>query len=286
MKRETYDLVFSLGYDCNASLALRRAGLQFYSYPFDWTTRAPLSARVKALASGFRPRLELQDLEDLGGASFDRFSVQHHVVVDRATDLEFRHDFPLEQSLAEALPAVSGKYARRATRLLDALRTAPRVLAVFSVGFRHEELPIAELEAAYDALAKAFGPGRIDVLGICDDQPDTSHEPVWARSRDGHVRRVSLAFGFHSAQGFEVRDKALARFLQSFLNVPDPRTPEERKTHAALERSRLYQKYHASSWGELMANKFLFRLHRKLTKKLQKKGLLPPNEPGAPGALS
>ena len=278
-QRIPYDLVFSLGYDCNCSLALRRAGLQFYSYPFDWTTRAPLAARVDALAGGFARWLRPEDLQDLGAATFDRFSNQHHVVVDAATGLEFRHEFPLELSLAEGLPDVAAKYARRTERLLRAIRDSSRVLAVFTTGFRHESLSLAELEAASDLLDAAFGPGKIDVLGVCDDAPDTPHDPVWEDSRNGRVRRVSIAFGFHSAQGFEVHDRALARFLQDSFSARDPRTVEERRAYKALERERTYRKYRARGRFSLFINKLQFRLYRTLAKKLQKKGILPPNEP-------
>lgn len=274
-----YDLVFSLGYDCNCSLALRRAGLQFYSYPFDWTTRAPLATRAQALAEGFSRWLRPGDLQDLGAATFDRFSRQHHVVVDSATGLEFRHDFPLELSLADGLPDVARKYARRSDRLLRSIRESHRVLAIFATGFRHEELPLAELEAAYDRLAAAFGPGRIELLGVCDDQPDIAHPLAWTHARGGHVHRVSLAFGFHSAQGFEVRDRVLARFLRDAFSARDPRTPEECRAHKALEKDRTYQKYRARSRLSLFVNKLQFRLYRTLAKKLQKKGILPPNEP-------
>ena len=278
-RRIPYDLVFSLGYDCNCSLALRRAGLQFYSYPFDWTTRAPLTARVDALANGFARWLRPEDLQDLGAATFDRFSNQHHVVVDAATGLEFRHEFPLELSLAEGLPDVAAKYARRTERLLRAIRDSSRVLAVFTTGFRHESLSLAELEAASDRLDAAFGAGKIDVLGVCDDAPDTPHDPVWENSRNGRVRRVSIAFGFHSAQGFEVRDRALARFLQDSFSARDPRTAKERRAYKVLERERTYRKYRANGSFSLLINKLQFRLYRTLAKKLQKKGILPPNEP-------
>lgn len=274
-----YDLVFSLGYDCNCSLALRRAGLQFHSYPFDWTTRAPLSARAESLAGGFARWLRLDDLRDLGAATFDRFSNRHHVVVDDATGLEFRHDFPLERTLAEGLPEVAAKYARRTERLLRAIRESRRVLAVFTTGFRHEDLSMEELERAGDSLDAAFGPGRIDVLGVCDDHPDTNHPTVWTQSRGGRVRRVSLAFGFHSAQGFEVRDHVLARFLGGAFAARDTRTPEECRAHRALERERTYRKYRARSRLSLFVNKLQFRLYRSLTKTLQGKGIIPPNEP-------
>jgi hypothetical protein len=53
-KHERYDLAFSLGAACSCSVALRRAKLQFASFPLDWialgspvSRTAILLARVK-----------------------------------------------------------------------------------------------------------------------------------------------------------------------------------------------------------------------------------------------
>ena len=278
----SYDLVFSLGYDCNASLALRRAGLQFRSHPFDWLTRAPLAPRADLLARRFQGWLAPDALEDLGAATFDRFARRHRVVLDRPTGLELRHDFPLELSVADGLPDVAAKYARRADRLLADIKRAHRALAVFCVGFRFPNLPLDDLVAAHDRLCTAFG-DKIDVLGVADDNPDGPDRPPHLESAcGGHVVRASIRCLSHTPQGIEVNERRVADFLRATISAPDPRTPAEKRAYRDLLRRRAREKYAAKTWLGMVWNRLLFRRYRSLMKKLQKKGLLPPNEPGAP----
>ena len=250
-----YDLAFSLGYDCNASLALRRAGLQFYSYPFDWLTRAPLVARTDLLARRFEGWLASPDgLDDLGPVPFERFATRHRVVVDRATGLEFRHDFPL------------------------GVPVAGRVLAVWTVGFRHPDLSMEELVAARRVLAAAFG-DKIELLGLADDDPGgADRAPSVEEAEGGRVRRVSLRCLSETPQGVEVSDRALAEFLRAGVEVPDPRTPAEIRAHRETVRRRERAKYAARTWLGLVWNKMQYRRWRALSKTLQRKGILPPNE--------
>ena len=277
----SYDLVFSLGYDCNASLALRRAGLQFRSHPFDWLTRAPLAPRADLLANRFAGWLVPDGLEDLGAATFDRFAKRHRVVLDRPTGLELRHDFPLELTVADGLPEVAAKYARRIDRLLADIGRADKVLAVFCVGFRFPELPLADLVAARARLREAFG-DKIDLLGIADDAPDGPDRPPHLESAaDGHVLRASIRCLSHTAQGIEVNERRVAAFLRGAVRATDPRTPAEKRAYRDLVRRRAREKYAARTWLGMVWNRFQFRRYRSLMKKLQKKGLLPPNEPGA-----
>lgn len=274
-----YDLAFSLGYDCNASLALRRAGLQFYSYPFDWLTRAPLAARADLLARRFEGWLASPDgLDDLGPVPFERFATRRRVVVDRATGLEFRHDFPLGVPVADALPDVAAKCRRRADRLLASIERAGRVLAVWTVGFRHPDLPMEELVAARRVLAAAFG-DKIELLGLADDDPGGGDRaPSVEEAEGGRVRRVSLRCLSETPQGVEVSDRALAEFLRAGVEVPDPRTPAEIRAHRETVRRRERAKYAARTWLGLVWNKMQYRRWRALSKTLQRKGILPPNE--------
>ena len=283
MHSARYDLAFSLGYDCNASLALRRAGLQFYSYPFDWLTRAALAARADLLARRFEGWLDSPGgLDDLGPVPFERFAPRHRVVVDRASGLEFRHDFPLALPVADALPEVAAKYRRRADRLLESIGRADRVLAVFAVGFRRPDLAMEELVAARRVLAAAFG-DKVDVLGLADDAPGGPDRPPAAEEAEGgRVRRVSLRCLSETPQGIEVSDRALAEFLRAQVEVPDPRTPGEKRAHRELVRRREYAKYAARTRLGMFWNKLQYRRWRALSKALQRKGILPPNEPGAP----
>lgn len=274
--KKKFDLVFSLGYDCNASLALRKAGLQFRSYPFDWLTNAPLSSRAALLAGGFDGFLaDPSQLEDLGAATFDRFGEKHRVVRDRATALEFRHDFPLAADVASGLDLIRGKYRRRSERLISEIDKAESVLAVWCAGFRHPELTAEELESARAVLAGRFG-GKIRVLGVA--HADVAASASLEFSESG-VALARIPCGAVTAQGFEVSIRQVAGFLAANIETADPRTPGEKCAHRALERARTLAKYGAKGPLDLIWKRMAFRIKRARVKRLQKRGLLPPNEP-------
>lgn len=280
----SYDLAFSLGYDCNTSLALRHAGLQFHSFPFDWLKRAPLQSRVDLLARRFSGWLDPNGLVDSGAAATNRFAKRHHVVTDTATGLELRHDFPLELPIATVLPEVAAKYARRIDRLLSEIEAADRVVAVFCSGFHFPELTMEQLVAAHDSLCAAFG-GKIDVIGVTDDMPgQENHATRIERAAGGHVLRVSAPCASISAtlQEFAVNDHKLAAVLQNLFVVPDPRSAAEKDAYRELSRRHAREKYAAKSWMGLIRNMILFRCYRTLHKKLLRLGLLPPDSPGNP----
>ena len=64
-----FDLAFSLGFSCGCSRALRAAGLQFASYPLDWTGSPGIVESARMIASDFAGWLERDDLEV--GVHFD-----------------------------------------------------------------------------------------------------------------------------------------------------------------------------------------------------------------------
>lgn len=277
--RREHDLVFSLGFDCKCSQALRRAGLQHFSYPFDWLTGPPPATRARILADGFRGWFELADLEDRGPAVFNRFAAVTRVAFNRASGLEFRHDFPLESTLEEGYPAAAAKYARREERLLAALAAAERPLAVFCDGYGCPPVSLADLEEARAILAARFG-DKVEVLGVFDDHPGEKHEAAEEVSVDGKTVRWSLPCEKRTPDGVVVRDAVAARFLAARIACPDPHAPAERRARRRAERLAAYGKYKARTWFGMVRNKMLFRRYRRLGKILQKKGIIPANRPG------
>ena len=60
---KSYDLAFGCGFSCGVTSALREAGLQFASFPFDWTATPSFIKAAKTIAEGFDHWLEKEDLE-------------------------------------------------------------------------------------------------------------------------------------------------------------------------------------------------------------------------------
>ena len=277
--RRAFDLVFSIGWDCKCSGALRRAGLQHFSYPFDWLVGAPAAARARIVADGFRGWFELSDLEDRGPAPFNRFAAVKRIARHRVSGLEFRHDFPVEGTLADGYDEAAAKYARRTARLLAALERAERPLAVFCDGYGCPPVSLAELEEARAILAARFG-DKIGVLGIFDDRPGAAHEAAEEVSADGRTVRWSLPCEKRVPDGLEVSARVVSRFLAARIACPDPHTPAERRERRRAERLAVYDKYKARTWLGMVRNKMLFRRYRRLGKILQRKGIIPANRPG------
>lgn len=276
--REAHDLIFSIGWDCKCSQSLRRAGLQHYSYPCDWLIGASPADRAKIVAGGFSGWFELADLEDRGPARFNRFSAVTRVAFNRSNGIEFRHDFPLEMTLADGHPAAEAKYERRIGRLLAAIDAAKSPLAVFCDGYGCEPVTMEALQEARAALAGRFG-DKIRLLGIFDDKPGRRHVAEESVSADGKTARWSLPCEKRTPDGIVVRVPAVARFLRARLSCPDPHTPAERRERRRAERRAAYGKYKAGTWPGMVCNKFLFRCYRLLGRVLQKKGIIPANSP-------
>lgn len=277
--RRAHDLVFSIGWDCKCSGALRRAGLQHFSYPFDWLVGAPATARARIVAGGFRGWFELSDLEDRGPAPFNRFAAVKRIARHRVSGLEFRHDFPVERSLEDGYAEAAAKYARRTERLLAALERAERPLAVFCDGYGCPPVSLAELEEARAILASRFG-DKVEALGIFDDCPGAPHEAAEEVSADGKTVRWSLPCEKRVPDGLEVSARVVSRFLAARIACPDPHTPAERRERRRAERRAEFAKYKASTWLGMVRNKMLFRRYRRLGKILQGKGIIPANRPG------
>lgn len=276
---ENYDLVFSIGFDCKGTQSLRRANLQFFSGPFDWVTGASLPIRADLLAGSFERWFPMEELQDEGRESSDRFANAHKVVRNIRSGLEFRHDFPVDRSVKEGLPEVSEKYRRRLERLQRSIEGSAKALAVYVQGFEAPVPTLNELVSAYDCLRERFGE-RVDILAICDAEPDTpGHAEVRETARDGHVALFSIPCAQQTSLGPTTNDHAVAEFLRRHVAAPDTRTNAERRAYRRHCRERLYAKYKARTWFGMTVNRIQFRMYRSLLRTLRRKGLVLPAPP-------
>ncbi|MDD3154083.1 MAG: DUF1796 family putative cysteine peptidase [Victivallaceae bacterium] len=129
-EKTTVDFGFSIGVACAATQSLRAAGLQTFSYPFDWLVGMGMLQRAqmiadKDFAGGFMERAE--DLTALGQTNQ---SPGHlcDIYRNRVNQIQFNHDFPAAVPLAESYPSVREKYLRRGERLKRHLTQSSKIL--------------------------------------------------------------------------------------------------------------------------------------------------------------
>lgn len=164
-----YDFIFSLGAACSCTQMLRKAQLQFASFPLDWLFGSDFENRVDIVISRFDRFLEEKDLSYV----FSERSISCDAYRNAFNGLTFNHDFETGKELKDTFPAVKEKYDRRIKRLLDRIDQAKSVLGVFieTPDSGISKYSRQDLENIHAKLQKAFPDKRFDLLYI---SPDTT----------------------------------------------------------------------------------------------------------------
>ena len=123
-----YDLVFGIGAACSCTQILRNANLQHQSNPLDWLFGATFEGRVNLLVNEFENFINKEDLEFAGQRENPE---PCDIYQNKANDIVFNHDFPLNMSLEKSYPIIKEKYDRRIKRLLNGINVAQNVLIVY-----------------------------------------------------------------------------------------------------------------------------------------------------------
>ena len=126
-----YDVIFSIGSACLCSQMLRRAGLQFCSYPFDWLADCGFSERIDFLVSDFKDFFNPEDFYFTGRHNADEHN-PCDVYKNDKTGIVFNHDFACGVPFDVSYPAVKAKYDRRINRLLNDIDRHKNILIVFT----------------------------------------------------------------------------------------------------------------------------------------------------------
>ena len=259
-----YDLVVGFGKACSCSQTLRRAGLQFLSFPMDWITPTfgqpgwdhDLRHRADVLASGFGGWLRIEDFEFHGNHTngMGKYWNTRH-------GLMFLHDFPADVPLNESFPSVAAKYARREKRLLGLIGKSSRVLiARLDRPDLDYRTPLDDCRYARELLSKTFAPTTFDLLLV---QPDPGVPPERASLETVEPGIFRLSFAYRDIR--PGADAAIPRLdltsavVERFFSVREYRTAEEIAAHRAKKRQKRWAKYGATSawqyhWRKLLAH--------------------------------
>jgi len=252
----TYDLAFGLGTACSCSQTLRGAGLQYLSFPMDWTacawgTPIPQDSFVQEatwICKGLDGFLCPNDLRFIGPHEWNGKDIYGNA----RTHFVFNHDFPAGGDFATELPKVVAKYQRRYARLVSLIRASRRVLVVH-IDFPNRFLPTPheDCRRVREQLSATFPNVTFETLLLQCDPTIPFEKRQWATTGEGcHL----LTFDYRNRAPDadpQIPDLALTgAAVQAFARVRDYRTHAEKKAYRRQKNLKHWAKVGATTrWG-------------------------------------
>ncbi|MBE6449099.1 MAG: hypothetical protein E7013_00130 [Alphaproteobacteria bacterium] len=126
MKKKTYDIIYSIGYDCSCALYIKETGLRLTSGPFDWLTHASFEERFAALLNEFDDFFNIKDFKKI-----EKTDHIHDHYENIRTGFYFYHDFAAGLPIEKTLYDVQQKYSRRIKRFYKNIIENQKVLLIF-----------------------------------------------------------------------------------------------------------------------------------------------------------
>lgn len=271
MKRLHYDFVFSIGAMCSCSSALRRGGLQYASYPFDWILGSDLVGRAKMVASEFEGWLEEKDLEIVDS----ELNRDHVECRNNKTGIVFVHDFPRGKAVGDVFSEVRAKYERRCRRLVRRCSLSKRILAVYMNSPAYTSPTDDEMLRAHSILAEKFPEANITLLVMVCRKGISFERRVKREISDGVIlyaydyEALEKSFDTNAVE----RSKVDALFDLLRISAEDYRSEEERRAHKLSCRMKRYARFGATSFWGYALTRLEYRIFRHLQKHLVRKGV-------------
>ena len=258
-KHERYDVVFSLGAACACSVALRRAKLQFASFPLDWIAGGTIIQRATLVASHFDGWLEKDDFLYDGRNPVNGLGI----FKNKRTGLTHLHDFsdgPIDDSYAKVVE----KYRRRESRLFSLCSNACRILCVYVSRPCYPHLSNDDLHKTKHILAQAFPAAKVDLVHFTNDPGRKPSERLALEPEEGIFL---FAFDYHDPVR-DVNVNAVAEVLiEEGFSAKDFRTDAEKR---AYERTLKMKKYGVHTHIGLLAARIKAQLKRIFTRRHRK----------------
>ena len=273
---KSYDLAFGCGFSCGVTSALREAGLQFASFPFDWTATPSFIKAAKTIAEGFDHWLEKEDLELV---DVKHSGINKRIYANRRTGFGFVHDFSLFLTADAAYEAEKKKYMRRIERLENSLSASARVLSVAAECPLLSPLKMETLKETKRIFETRFPNTVFDLLYFhAVDGATKAH----VESENDGITVVGCEYRKYMPDGalhHEIDNSQIAAFLKANYSVEDLRSPEKKAQYEINHRKQHAGRWHGRNIIENFINKTAFRQYRRLEKFLVRKGLMPPERP-------
>lgn len=248
-----YDLVFGLGAACSCTEILRKAGLQFLSFPFDWLYGGTFLERARLLVAGGEGWLDQAVLSKQPSPEWH----DKDIYLNTRTGIAFNHDFPRGESLDRSFPVVARRYARRFERLFQLIEKSKRALVVYISTPGASPMSDDELREGLKIVQDRF--------------PKTVFDFLYFRLEKGVLpaERIVTELGEHiKVVAFDYKDTKPGRYdylvEQSYLvpcfadlAVNDYRTEAEKKAYRRAKRLARYSKYGATNFVQFTVRRFM-----------------------------
>lgn len=164
-----YDLILSVGYNCQPALHLRNNQIRSFTGPVDWVITSSIPNLIQLLENRFTNYMKLENLKIIGTV-YGHFSAE-----DLATGVLSFHDFPVPESGAPEIvnyPAYREKLDERIGRFYNVALQSQRALYVREGANREEAMRLRE------ALVKITG-GEVYLLVVNLYDGGTVKEVDW-----------------------------------------------------------------------------------------------------------
>jgi len=233
-----YDFVFSLGFSCAVTQALRELGMQRESFPLDWVGAPGPRESARAIAADFTGWFNREDLR--------LWDVRHEhghiarVYKNLRTGFGFSHEFTNAERFETHYEAVREKYNRRIVRFLAKLSSAKRVLAVYLESPKNIRADDAVLRETLTTLRMKFPSVQMDLVYFYEDPLAT--EAALVSEADGLIvmkadyRTYLNGRLMHLCAGHMLRS-----WLSANVSVADALTPHEMRQFADQKRKAFRQ---------------------------------------------
>lgn len=246
-----YDLVFSVGGTCACSLALRAAGLQHLSMPWDSIEfdlpngGADLPLRLAIMESGFSDWMKEEDLDFMK----DDTATGKAQYRNRRYNSVFPLDFPNGVPLNKSYPMVKDKYDRRVARFNCIVKEAKTcILSVYMDTPGTLPADIGTCQEAQMRLQALYPWVKVEFLMFSQEDGRTYSERKIEHVRDGFTR-VSFDFkdnGSGQSNCHSVDVKQCASALRSLATV-EGKAPTKARFRRTL-REKMHEAGAANIW--------------------------------------
>ncbi len=213
MEKESFDIIYSLGFNCDCASFLKRYSLRSCSGPFDWVGVSSFQQRIDLILEDFKGFLEYHDLELISPS--DGFKEAYQ---SKKTNMSFRHDFNISRDLKREFANVKAKYERRIARFYKNIEESEDILFVYMATneFLRNEVLTENVQALEAKLGK-----KISFTVIQQDDSvkkgDIVLENISANIKSYHL-------DFYNA--VDIIDKKAAKLLKEiFINYESKGVP-------------------------------------------------------------